>query len=93
MTNSHANRAGPSPQRSPQEVVVRCPANGEDVGAVPVTPRAKIEAIAARLRDARPAWQAMGPQKRGEWLGKWRDWLLDHEDELSRLLQRESGKS
>jgi acyl-CoA reductase-like NAD-dependent aldehyde dehydrogenase len=82
-----------APKEAPQEVVVRCPANGEYVGAVPVTSRAEIEAIAARLREAQPAWQAIGPAGRAEWLGKWRDWLLDHEVELSRLLQRESGKS
>jgi len=80
-------------KEAPQEVVVRCPANGEHVGTVPVTPRAEIEAIAARLRAAQPAWQAMGPQKRGEWLGKWRDWLLDHSDDLSTLVQLEGGKS
>ena len=65
-----------------QEVVVRCPATGEGVGAVPVTPRPEIEAAAARLRAAQPNWQAMGPDGRAEWLGRWRDWLLDHEDEL-----------
>ena len=43
-----------------QEVVVRCPATGEGVGAVPVTPRPEIEAVAARLRAAQPEWQAMG---------------------------------
>jgi acyl-CoA reductase-like NAD-dependent aldehyde dehydrogenase len=80
-------------QDAHQEVVVRCPATGERVGAVPVTPRAEIEAVVARLRAAQPAWQAMGTQGRAEWLGKWRDWLLDHEDELLTLLQRESGKS
>ena len=80
-------------QEAHQEVVVRCPATGERVGAVPVTPRPEIEAAAARLRAAQPAWQAMGAEGRAEWLGRWRDWLLDHEDELSRLMQRESGKS
>ena len=76
-----------------QEVVVRCPATGERVGAVPVTPQPQIEAAAARLRAAQPAWQAMGTQGRAEWLGNWRDWLLDQEGELLSLLQRESGKS
>jgi hypothetical protein len=80
-------------QEADQGVVVRCPATGERVGAVPVTPRPEIEAAAARLRAAQPAWQAMGAEGRAEWLGRWRDWLFDHEDELSRLMQRESGKS
>ena len=77
-------------QEGHQEVVVRCPATGERVGVVPVTPRPQIEAAAARLRAAQPAWQAMGTEGRAEWLGKWRDWLLDHEDELLNLMQRES---
>ena len=80
-------------QEAHQDVVVKCPATGERVGAVPVTPRPQIEAAAARLRAAQPAWQAMGAEGRAEWLGRWRDWLFDHEDELSRLMQRESGRS
>jgi acyl-CoA reductase-like NAD-dependent aldehyde dehydrogenase len=53
-----------------QEVVVRCPATGERVGAVPVTPRAETEAVAARLRVAQPAWRALGTQGRAKWLGQ-----------------------
>jgi acyl-CoA reductase-like NAD-dependent aldehyde dehydrogenase len=77
----------------PASVVVKCPATGEVVGSVPVTPRAEVEAIAARLRAAQPNWQAMGTPGRARWLGRWRDWLLDHEAELLSLVQRESGKS
>ena len=40
--------------------VVTCPATGEVVGSVPMTPRAEVEAVAARLRAAQPDWQAMG---------------------------------
>jgi acyl-CoA reductase-like NAD-dependent aldehyde dehydrogenase len=63
------------------------------VGRVAVTSAAEMEAVAARLRAAQPAWQAMGVEGRAEWLGKWRDWILDHTDELLSMVQRETGKS
>jgi acyl-CoA reductase-like NAD-dependent aldehyde dehydrogenase len=34
-----------------------------------------MEAVAALLRAAQPAWQAMGVEGRAEWLGKWRHTL------------------
>ncbi len=76
-----------------REVVVKCPATGERVGSVPVATAAEVEAVAARLRAAQPAWQQLGVEGRARWLGKWRDWMLDHSDELLTLVQLESGKS
>jgi len=35
----------------------------------------------------------MGVAQRARWLAKWRDWMLDHTDELRTVLQLESGKS
>ena len=75
------------------DIVVKCPATGEVVGRVAVTAAAEVEAVAARLRAAQPAWQAVGVEGRAEWLGKWRDWILDHTDELLSMVQRETGKS
>jgi len=79
--------------RQPAQIVVSCPATGEVVGSVPVAGRAEIDAVTARLRAAQPAWQAMGVDVRARWMGKWRDWILDHADELLGLVQQESGKS
>ena len=76
-----------------REVVVKCPATGERVGSVPIATAAEVEAVAARLREAQPAWQQLGIEERARWLGKWRDWLLDHADELHTLVQLEGGKS
>lgn len=75
------------------DIVVKCPATGEVVGRVAVTSVAEVEAVAARLRAAQPAWQTMGVEGRAEWLGKWRDSILDHTDELLSMVQRETGKS
>jgi acyl-CoA reductase-like NAD-dependent aldehyde dehydrogenase len=91
-----------SPTKSPtkttgipafDEVVVTCPATGKVVGRVPVATPEEVEAVAARLRAAQPAWQQMGVDARARWLGKWRDWMLDHRDELLTPLQLETGKS
>ena len=35
----------------------------------------------------------MGAKGRAGWMGRWRDWIFDHSDELIGLMQRESGKS
>ena len=75
------------------DIVVKCPATGEVVGRVAVTSAVEVEAVAARLRAAQPAWQRLGVEGRAKWLGKWRDWLLDHADEVSTLVQLEGGKS
>lgn len=79
--------------QEPAPLVVTCPATGEVVGSVPVTRRAEVDAVAARLRVAQPAWQALGVDARARWVGKWRDWILDHAGELVGLVQQESGKS
>jgi len=77
---------------SPHEVVVNCPATGQVVGSIPVATADEVKAAATRLRAAQPAWQQMGVDARGRWLGKWRDWMLDHTDELLTLLQFENGQ-
>ena len=76
-----------------QEVVVKSPATGDVVGTVPLSTNDEVKAVAARLRGVQPAWQKMGVQERARWLAKWRDWMLDHTDELLAVLQLESGKS
>lgn len=75
------------------DLVVRCPATGEETGRVPVDGPPEVAAIAARLRAAQPAWEALGFAGRARWMHRWRDWLLDHEDRLVELVQRETGKS
>jgi acyl-CoA reductase-like NAD-dependent aldehyde dehydrogenase len=93
MSTDTAAPTNPPKADVPHEVVVTCPATGKVVGRVPVSTSVEVEAVAARLRAAQPAWQRIGVEGRSRWLGKWRDWLLDHSDELLTLLQLETGKS
>jgi acyl-CoA reductase-like NAD-dependent aldehyde dehydrogenase len=93
MSTDTANPTSPAKTDIPHEVVVTCPATGQVVGSVPAATSVEVEAVAARLRTAQPVWQQMGVDGRARWLGKWRDWLLDHSDDLSTVLQLETGKS
>ncbi len=93
MSTDTTEPTSPAKADVPDEVVVTCPATGQVVGSVPVATAVEVEAVAARLRAAQPGWQQMGVDGRARWLGKWRDWLLDHIDELLTLLQLETGKS
>jgi acyl-CoA reductase-like NAD-dependent aldehyde dehydrogenase len=78
---------------SAADIVVRCPADGRVVGRVPDMTAAQVAETAARLRAAQPEWEAIGFAGRRAWLGRFRDWLLDNEDRLHRLVQDETGKS
>ncbi|HME14227.1 MAG TPA: aldehyde dehydrogenase family protein [Mycobacterium sp.] len=93
MSTDTADPASPAKTDVPHEVVVTCPATGQVVGSVPVATSVEVEAVATRLRAAQPAWQRMGIDGRARWLGKWRDWLIDHTDDLLTVLQLETGKS
>jgi len=75
------------------EILVTSPATGEPVGRVPVLGDAEVRTMAADLRKAQPGWQALGFAGRARWMERWRDWFLDNEERLVRLLQAESGKS
>jgi acyl-CoA reductase-like NAD-dependent aldehyde dehydrogenase len=74
-------------------IEVHCPADGRLIGSVPVLDAAQIAAVCSDLRRAQPDWEAMGPRKRGDYLLKWLDWLLDNEQRLLTLVQQETGKS
>ncbi|WP_235674486.1 aldehyde dehydrogenase family protein [Mycolicibacterium pulveris] len=75
------------------DIDVRSPATGEVIGAVPDMSSAEVFEVARRLRAAQPHWQALGFEGRRTWLHRFRDWILDHEDEILRRVQAETGKS
>ncbi|MUL65896.1 aldehyde dehydrogenase [Mycobacterium sp. CBMA 234] len=74
-------------------IEVSSPADGRVVGAVPDMDTATVFAVAQRLREAQPAWAAMGFAGRRMWLERFRDWILDNEQRLLRQVQDETGKS
>ncbi len=76
-----------------ETLAVHDPTDGRVVGDTPTQSREEVQQIASRLRAAQPAWEALGPRQRAVHVGRLRDWVLDHQDELVDLLRKESGKA
>src|SRR5690349_9171397 len=73
-------------------IEVKAPADGGIAGQVPAHDAAAVAARAARLRAAQRSWQDLGPDGRAPFFAAYRDWLLDHGEEITDLLQLETGK-
>jgi acyl-CoA reductase-like NAD-dependent aldehyde dehydrogenase len=89
---SSTDKAGSAIEARP-EIEVFSPADGRLVGTVADMRASEVEAVAHRLRKAQPAWAAIGFAGRRRWLERFRDWILDNEDRLLRLVQDETGKT
>jgi acyl-CoA reductase-like NAD-dependent aldehyde dehydrogenase len=74
-------------------IEITAPADGRTIAQLASDSAADVQARAVRLRAAQPEWEALGVAGRARWLGRWRDWLLDHQQELTELIVRETGKS
>ncbi|MGW4118830.1 aldehyde dehydrogenase family protein [Nocardia sp. NPDC004711] len=88
--------ATPKPEAAPApatELEVRNPATGALAGTVPIDSAETVAAKVAALRAQQPAWEALGPDGRKEWLLKLQDWLVDNTDRLADVLQSETGKA
>ena len=69
------------------------PADGSVVGVVADMSADQVGQLAAGLRAAQPAWEALGPHGRARHLLNWLDWIVDHQDHILGLVHREAGKS
>ncbi|MEC3955506.1 aldehyde dehydrogenase family protein [Nocardia sp. CDC153] len=87
--------AGTAAKKPPAatELEVRNPATGALAGTVPIDSAETVAAKVRALRAAQPAWEALGPDGRKEWLLKLQDWLVDNTDRLADVLQSETGKA
>ncbi|MFL6024756.1 MAG: aldehyde dehydrogenase family protein [Marmoricola sp.] len=73
-------------------VQVTAPADGGIAGTVPALDATAVAARAAELRSHQAAWQDLGPEGRAPFFAAYRDWLLDNGEEITDLLQLETGK-
>jgi acyl-CoA reductase-like NAD-dependent aldehyde dehydrogenase len=71
---------------------VHNPADGSVIASLPVDGPQRVAEVAARVRANQPEWEAFGIKERARWLGKLRDWILDHQEEIADTMQRETGK-
>ena len=71
---------------------VRNPATGEILGSVEtIEPKSVAHAISA-AEAAFPAWRARPAQERSALLEKWHDLILQHAEDLARIMTLEQGK-
>ena len=75
--------------------VVPCwdPATGESLGDVAVTTPDEVKQIVARAQQAQKSWGATSFAERRRVLARLLDYILDHADELCRLVARDAGKT
>jgi acyl-CoA reductase-like NAD-dependent aldehyde dehydrogenase len=74
-------------------IEVRSPADGRVVGTIPIMDADEVKKLAFSLREAQPAWEALGPDGRAKIMLSWGAWLLDNEQRLGELVQSETGKA
>src|SRR5213083_1229583 len=71
---------------------VENPATGETIAQVPRMGAAATRRAIERAEAAQPKWRALLAKDRARILRRWADSMLEHEDELARLLTTEQGK-
>lgn len=69
------------------------PATGNTIAAVPLCGPAQVDAAVASAKGAFPAWADVPALERARYLFKYRSLLLDHFEELARLISQEHGKT
>ena len=78
--------------RSGDTIAVTNPANGQPLGSVPKMGAEETrEAIDAAHR-ALPAWRALTAKARANILRRWFNLMMEHQDDLARLMTLEQGK-
>ncbi|MEZ5480039.1 MAG: aldehyde dehydrogenase family protein, partial [Thiolinea sp.] len=72
--------------------VVHNPADGGQLGSVPKLSAAQSQQAADAAAAAFPAWAAQLPQQRSQLLRRWFELLLEHKEDLARIMTLEQGK-
>jgi succinate-semialdehyde dehydrogenase / glutarate-semialdehyde dehydrogenase len=71
---------------------VHDPATGETIAEVARMGVAETRRAIERAQAAYPSWRSLLAKDRARILRRWADLMLEHEDELARLMTREQGK-
>jgi len=69
------------------------PATGQLITKTPLSTKADVDAVAKAASEAFPAWRRTPVQDRVQYLFKLRDLLKTNQDEISRLITNECGKT
>ncbi len=74
------------------ELEVRNPANRERLGTVPNMGRADVESAITVATDAFKTWRGRTAAERGAILYRWYQLMLEHQEDLGRIMTLEQGK-
>ncbi|MFH7565165.1 NAD-dependent succinate-semialdehyde dehydrogenase [Oceanimonas smirnovii] len=73
-------------------IAVYNPANGDHLGQVPDMGETETRAAIDAASRALPAWSALNPKERARLLRNWFDLIIEHKEDLARLMTQEQGK-
>jgi succinate-semialdehyde dehydrogenase/glutarate-semialdehyde dehydrogenase len=77
---------------SGQTIKVNNPATGEILGTVPKMGVAETRRAIVAAERALPAWRALTAKERSAKLRRWYELIIEHQDDLARLMTSEQGK-
>ena len=81
------------PSASDLSEAVPNPATGEALATVPLSDRTDLDAAVKAAKEAFPAWSRTPVPRRARILFKYQQLLVEHWDELAKLVTSENGKS
>jgi malonate-semialdehyde dehydrogenase (acetylating)/methylmalonate-semialdehyde dehydrogenase len=79
--------------QSSEKLDVLNPSNGEVIAQVPLSSAADVDAAVAAAQRAFPAWRNTPAVERIGYLFKLRELMVEHADELARIICTEEGKT
>jgi len=77
---------------SGRTIAVDNPASGAVIGHVPDCDGTDTQTAIDAAEAALPAWRALTAQKRATILMRWFDLMIEHQDDLARIMTIEQGK-
>ncbi len=78
---------------SAQQISVKNPVTGEQIGELPLMTGEQVEAAVSRAREAQPAWEQRGVKARAKLIRTWGDAVWKDRDPLMQIIRRETGKT
>ncbi|MBI2572141.1 MAG: aldehyde dehydrogenase family protein [Candidatus Schekmanbacteria bacterium] len=82
-----------TPTAVTDQIAVRGPATGEELGSVPVFTADQVRDAIGVARKAQASWAKVAVTERARLVRKWRDHFLQRAEEIIDLLVRENGKT
>lgn len=73
-------------------VEVKNPATGQVIGSVPRMTADDVRSAVAKAEAALPAWRAKTAKERSAILRRWFSLLMEHQEDLAKLMTAEQGK-